>query len=183
MSNPQIRVTDIRDRYKFLWVKEISDVDLTQHCARSFVGRWRAEMSHAHDRWRDSGARTPFDYLMTLGRARAYYACGVTDPYVWRKNAHLAFVPDPAAEEWETHSNQGLTVQVRGLSRVSFSAEDVPDTDPRRVRKDFYTCRNWQFAQWLHSRTPQTAMLFDEPAPPVVPPAVWPGFFDDDLEA
>lgn len=150
-TEPTARV-QINDRYRYFWLKEVTGVDLTQHCAKSLRGVWRKDLSFAHDRWRDAGMTEPLALDVRFGPADAYYFCGVTDPYVWRRNAHLVFVPDPRKVEPRAYRNNGLTIETLGLSRVSFSEADINPTDPNRLRTEFRTCRNWQFAHWFARR-------------------------------
>jgi hypothetical protein len=147
-AKPIARV-HINDRYRYFWLKEVTGVDLTQHCAKSLRGVWRKDLSFAHDRWRDAGMSEPLVLDVRFGPADAYYFCGVTDPYVWRRNAHLVFVPDPNAEEPKVYQHNGLTIETLGLTRVSFSEADINRSDPNKGRFEYRTCRNWQFAHWF----------------------------------
>jgi hypothetical protein len=139
----------VDDRYRYFWLKEVTGVDLTQHCARSLRGAWRKDLSFAHDRWRDAGMTEPLVLSVRFEPADAYYFCGVTDPYVWRRNAHLVFVADPNAVEAKVYRNNGLTIETLGLTRVAFSEADINPTDPNRLMAEYRTCRNWQFAHWF----------------------------------
>lgn len=151
-----------RDRYAYLWLKEVHGTDLTHHCARALLGRFHNELRDKYDPWRDGLVPyNPFPMEFRLAPAKAYYVCGVTEDFIWSRNAHLAFVPDES-EGWRSHTNQGITVRTLGLSRVTFGESDIDPKDPNRGRREYRTCRNWQFAHWLAARSPKQVSLFEE---------------------
>lgn len=143
---PTIRL-QINDRYGYLWLKEVRNVDLTQHCASALVGSYQPQVNAG--RLGADLRHEPINLeLSHLAPARAYYLCGVTRPYVWARNAHIAMEPDETAGS-ATFESHGLTVETSGLRRIEFSEADIDPADPNIGRAAYRTCRNWQFAHWL----------------------------------
>ena len=44
------------------------------------------------------------------------------------------------------YSFNGITIKLKNAKRVEFSEEDIPEAQEFRDRPEYYTCRNWQFA-------------------------------------
>ena len=117
------------------WLKAVDDVDLSKHCIYCFKGpRYPIR--------RESGS------MVRVPAGHYYYMCAVTQPYVWEDNFHLAF-------EYEEGSM--LTIDRKGIKVVLANAKEIPITDkyidwslPQAQDKRFSTCRNWQFANFVH---------------------------------
>jgi hypothetical protein len=129
---------EVHDHYRFLWMKRVTGVDLAQHCQACLLGDWQR------------GVGPELSTLRLDLAPGVYYLCGVTEPYRWARNAHLAV-------EWsqgsrELHEVEGLTCRLANFRRIRFGEGDIAPDDPNRGRKEFRTCRNWQFAHHLQRR-------------------------------
>ncbi len=120
----------------YLWLKYVKGVDLRVHCAKCLLGvyskRVDPKMTEAQD--------IPLDE----DSAQIFYLCGVSRPYNWMKNFHLAFrEKEGATIEYESN---GIHIILENAERIEFSEEDIAPDDPHRSKKVYRTCRNWQFA-------------------------------------
>lgn len=78
-----------------------------------------------------------------------FYLCGVTTPYVWENNFHLAFQKKEGSEiDIEEH---GIKIRIKNAQCITFSEEDIDKTYPHANEEEYYTCRNWQFAHYLNN--------------------------------
>ena len=119
--------------FKYLWLKKIIGVDLSVHCAKSLLGEYNPAINNrikiAHDIELDG---------------TIYYLCGVAIPYKWENNFHLAW-RKCIGKSFEYSSN-GIYVVLEDAQRIEFSEDDVDWNLPQAKKKEFHTCRNWQFA-------------------------------------
>ena len=125
---PYIKEAKITAPFKYLWLKYTNGFDLTEHCAKCLLGEYEKSVS-------PKGIS-----VMELKEAPYYYLCGVSMPFVWANNFHLAF-----------RAEQGSTIvcNKNGISIVIENAVEIPITQPivqLTHKKEFTTCRNWQFA-------------------------------------
>ncbi len=120
--------------FSYLWLKYVHGVDLNVHCAKCLLGSYEDAIN----------PHTPEFINIELQPAPYYYLCGVSKPYVWYRNFHLAFREEEGSI-LEMKRN-GIHIIILNAERVSFSQDDIDPTDPHAKSKSFYTCRNWQFA-------------------------------------
>jgi hypothetical protein len=137
-----------KGKLEYLWLEYIESVDLEQHCKRTFIGTTSRKVGTRLI----SGARNPVIFkhvILNEGDARAFYLCGVSDPYVWRNNVHLAFVADQNSTiEFDSHSIHAVIV---GARQIEITRDDIDFNHPKAHDRFFHTCRNWQFA-WTFER-------------------------------
>jgi len=135
-GTPIIRSFTTKGGFRYLWLKYVTGFDLSVHCARCLLGSYsnyfRAGITGV---WQVKLNEAPADY---------YYLCGVTEPFVWRDNLHLAF-----------RYKQGSTIEYdwRGTHIVIDDAEQIEiqrlqdySLEPTGKDAAFHTCRNWRFA-------------------------------------
>ncbi|MDY0816553.1 hypothetical protein [Kitasatospora purpeofusca] len=141
---PSITVQVGDRKYRHLWLKYVTGIDLSRHCAVALHGRY--------SRLVDERTQEATVHLDEFPHALAWYLCGVTTaPYRWEDNPHLAVTAAPG--HTETLNVQGLTVHLDGVKPIHFTATDnVPDDDPHANDPAYRTCRNWQFAHYLRAR-------------------------------
>lgn len=134
-----IKTLDVNAPFRYLWLKHVTGVDLSVHCARCLVGKYMDNISprvpHTADIQLDNGV---------------YYLCGVSLPYIWANNFHIAFEYSEGSHI-ECESN-GISVVIENAVALPISEEYIDQSDPNAWRKEYRTCRNWQFAHYLNHR-------------------------------
>lgn len=129
-----IREINVDGAFRYLWLKGVTGVDLSVHCARCLLGEYDNRISA--DTRHASGLvlpNTPFHYL-----------CGVSTPYVWARNFYLAFREKKGyIVEVARH---GIRIVIDDAEEVPFGEADIDPHDPHVHLKAYRTCRNWQFA-------------------------------------
>lgn len=131
--------------WMYLWLKAIKGFNLDNHCARALTGPYEP---------RDNMAAG-----VELKDSKVYYLCGVSKPYRWDENFHLAFQHKPGHI---LHINEkGLEVVIRDAEQIIFPALSKGEaTHPKGDQREFYTCRNWQFAYQMLSEEQPGPFLF-----------------------
>ena len=76
-----LRHLHVNAPFRYLWLKYVSGVNLSVHCARCLLGEYDPRIS----------ARVKELHEQPLRPSPYYYLCGVSKPYVWSRNFHLAF--------------------------------------------------------------------------------------------
>jgi hypothetical protein len=71
------------------------------------------------------------------------YFCGVSSPYRWENNLHLAGIVKPNHSS-EIEAFNGDKLIVNGLERLTFDDTIAKEKYPN-LGKEFLTCRNFQF--------------------------------------
>jgi hypothetical protein len=125
---PYIKEAKITANFKYLWLKYVKGFDITEHCAKCLLGEYEKQVS-------PKGIFTG-----DLPIAPYYYLCGVSMPFVWANNFHLAF---------EAKEGSTLVIERNGIVLVIDNAVELeikPPTIQLTHKKEFTTCRNWQFA-------------------------------------
>ena len=146
--NAQMRLSlEIRKKCNSFWLRDIRDVDITQCCAKCFIGQNDSRVYYAtlHK------AEAVVDILVQQSpKAKAYYLCGLSDGFVWALNTHVAFVPDRNSE---IHiDNDRIKLDITNARRIHFW-DYVPN--PQGVfTKQQRTCRNWIFANYIKDGMP-----------------------------
>jgi len=121
---------------RYLWLKYVTGVDLSQHCAKCLQGAFSKRIK--------SSISQAQDIELNEADADIFYLCGVAQPFNWAKNFHLAF-RHKEGETLDFESN-GICLTIENAERIEFSEEDIAPNDPNGHKKVYNTCRNWQFA-------------------------------------
>lgn len=133
-----IKSIEVKRPFRYLWLKSVRDVDLSLHCARCLIGDYDGRINNrlreAHDIELDEDV---------------YYLCGVSEPYRWENNFHLAF----SRKDGSTidYSSNGVTVRIDGAERLPIDAKYNNPADMHYRTKSYCTCRNWQFANYFET--------------------------------
>lgn len=126
----------VENKWSFIWLMYVSDVDLSQHCKPCLKGY----TSRRIGKWTTHEENVPLDEA----RAEYFYLCGGSYPYKWEDNFHLAW-KEKEGESFE-YSFNGITIKLKNAERVEFSEEDIDENQIFADKPEYYTCRNWQFA-------------------------------------
>lgn len=129
-----IRTLKVSAPFSYLWLKHVTGVNLTVHCAHCLLGEYdpriKANLTEVSN--------------ITLPDAPYHYLCGVSRPYVWSRNFHLAFREKEGSRL--TVQRNGIHIEIGNAEEVTFSQDDIDPGDPHAKSKAYFTCRNWQFA-------------------------------------
>lgn len=124
--------------WRHLWAKHVTGFVPSRHCAGCLKGsyeeRFGRDMRVNDMIWLD---RSPGDII---------YFCGVSTPYDWANNLHLAVRVTGKTQDLarlETYTGDELTVV--GAAAIPFDNTTARLRYPDRGR-EFLTCRNFQFA-------------------------------------
>lgn len=128
-------------KYKFLWLKLVTGIDLSQHCTKCLLGRF--------DRRIWGGSLIIPDRELKLADSRLYYLCGVCDDWVWSHNLHVAFAP--AMGHDIVIDDEFCELRIENARRINITNENIDWHLPQAKKKEFNTCRNWWFANMINA--------------------------------
>jgi len=138
---------EILQKCNFFWLRDICDVDITQCCAKCFIGGkdnrvYYGTLYKSH---------AIVDIIVKQHpKAKAYYLCGLSNGFVWSLNTHVAFVPD---EKSEIHiNNERIKLDITNARRIHFW--DYVPNPPGYFTKQQRSCRNWIFANYIKDGMP-----------------------------
>ena len=114
----------------------VNDVDLSKHCKPCLKGYTSKKIT----KW----TRHEENVCLDESEAKYYYLCGGSYPYKWENNFHLAW-KEKSGASFE-YSFNGITIRLKNAERIGFSKEDIEKTQKYADNPEYYTCRNWQFA-------------------------------------
>ena len=135
MEYPIIEEIKINSNFKYLWLKYVNGYDLDNHCARSLVGSYSKKINNkiANEK----------DILLNEHNSKTYYLCGVSLPFNYDNNFHLAF-------KYSKGNNiiineNGVDIKIIDAERIIIKKQDIYNHE-KGYNRQFSSCRNWQFA-------------------------------------
>lgn len=134
-----IKEINVTGKFKYLWLKYINGIDLSNHCAKCLLGTYSKKISNT--------TSSAADLTLDESNAIVYYLCGVSMPYNWNKNFHLAFKEKEGSSVKVNYN--GIEIELDNAEQILFSMDDINPADPNANKPVFATCRNWQFAHYL----------------------------------
>lgn len=134
-----IKEINVTGKFRYLWLKYINGIDLTNHCAKCLLGTYSKKISNT--------TVDANDLVLDESEAVVYYLCGVSTPYNWNKNFHLAFKEKEGSSVKVDYN--GIEIELENAERILFSKDDIDLLDPNANKEVYATCRNWQFAHHL----------------------------------
>lgn len=143
--HPTIRHIEQKRLFRFVWLKYVTGVNTNVHCARCLLGYYSERISPTLERLTD--------IRLSERDCKYYYLCGVSSPYRWEENFHIAFRFKPGAT---------LRVNELGIELEIENAERIPIVKlekynhPKGKLGAYTTCRNWQFAMMIASEFNRT---------------------------
>lgn len=134
MQYPTIRIFKTDLNFRYFWGKYVNGFNLNVHCAKCLIGSYSKKI--APD-------KCIINAVLNEHECKYYYICGVTTPYVWRNNFHVAFVYSP--NDILDYNDGHTHIIIENARQIQIIAQDYRDTKVYG-NKSFTTCRNWQFA-------------------------------------
>lgn len=134
----KIRTIKLNRAYKYLWLKYVKGFDLNNHCAKCLVGNYSEKISPQINNHKtvEGVVLDEYDY-------KYIYICGVTSPYVWKDNLHLA-LEDCKGSVVEYKFDDGVII-VEDAKQIPIYRQTVYN-HPKGIYASYNTCRNWRFA-------------------------------------
>lgn len=135
---PKLTIISNEDRFKgfrYFWLKRVNGFDPRQHCARCLTGSY----------FPDVGTMLPVNQAVHIEAdpGEVLYLCGVSAPYRWERNFHMALRVEYGAAVRSTLYT-GDVVEIAGADHIAFD-----DTEARRrfphLSEAYLSCRNFQF--------------------------------------
>jgi len=122
----KIEEFNVTGRFKYLWMKSVTGVNLMQHCAKSLVGEYI-----------EPAAQLSLD-------GDVYYLCGVALPFVYKNNFHLAFRRRVGSEV--IADRHGIRVRISDAEELPIDSSYIDPLNVHAAKQAYNTCRNWWFA-------------------------------------
>jgi hypothetical protein len=119
-----------RSEWEYLWLKSVRDIDLSHHCAKCLIGEY-----------------IKYESVRELENI-THYLCGVYKGWNYNKNLHVAFTFQK--DSIMTVQEKNVVLVVENAIRIDIKPLQKNEINsPEGNRKEFYSCRNWQFANQL----------------------------------
>lgn len=132
---------DTLSGFRYFWMKNVRAFDDSKHCARCLVGSYSKAVSNRMK------LNDPVTEDYPLGEI--VYICGVSQPFNWENNFHMALKVTAGATA-ELPMFNGQTVIVEDAELIPFDSS-VSDELYAGKSAAFLTCRNFQFGAYLAS--------------------------------
>jgi hypothetical protein len=127
-------------RYRYLWLKYVTGVNLNYHCASCLKGEY--------SNYFGVDLRDTEVICLNEHPARIVYLCGVAKPYSWDRNLHVAMVDMPG--DSFAFAEKGMSARVLNAARIPVTRDAMEELNHPKIGLDrYHTCRNWQFANFL----------------------------------
>lgn len=134
---PKLRIFKTTERFGYLWLKYVTGFDLSHHCAKCLLGEY-SDAFHFGEKNHDV-----INYQLDEHPARYYYICGVTKPYNWKRNLHLAF--EYAEGEYVEYKDDYTYILIENAKKIPIIPL-YPYMTEHGADRSYNTCRNWRFA-------------------------------------
>lgn len=141
-----VKITEMQvtGKFRYLWLKYVNGVNLKVHCARSLLGVYSTKISAQMQ-----SIKKPI--VLDEDESEIFYLCGVALPYKWENNFHLAFKRKVGAK---LHvERNGIKITIENAVEIPITPDYIEPTDPNAKKKEYATCRNWQFAYMLQKNS------------------------------
>lgn len=121
--------------FRHLWMKTVTRFDPANHCARCLVGAYEKSF----------GTRMAVNEAISAAypAGTVLYLCGVSAPYRWEKNFHLAARVVPGKTIFAPLYN-GDVLDIEGLEEIPFDDQAAREQHSS-LGEAFLSCRNFQF--------------------------------------
>lgn len=135
-----MRIVDFKSvySYKYLWLKYVTGFNLDVHCARCLLGNYSKKVG-VYSLYNGAMHNIELDEYPY----RYIYLCGVTIPYRWENNLHLAL--EYCEGGYVVFDECGVHVEVENAKRIEIKTRPYY-AHPKGHLREYNTCRNWRFA-------------------------------------
>lgn len=122
--------------WMYFWGKYVTGVNLNNHCAKSLIGTYTTKFN--------SDTKKLNDIVLDEADSDIFYICGVSKPYRYNRNFHLALRKSIGKKV--SYCKNGITIKVLNAEILPIVFDVKECQHPKAAAKEFATCRNWQFA-------------------------------------
>lgn len=91
------------------------------------------------------------DKVLNEATANFFYLCGVTTPYRYRDNLHIAFRYKEGCQLIYDDGQTSLIID--NAERIEIIEQTSYEKEPSGSITEFNTCRNWRFAYQITHNT------------------------------
>lgn len=124
--------------YKYLWLKYVTGFDLNVHCAKCLLGEYSKKINVK---------LFEEDLIKNIDldehNSKYIYLCGVTKPYIWENNLHLAL--EHCEGSTVVFDECGAHAIIEDAKRIEIKPR-IYYKHPNGRLQNYNTCRNWIFA-------------------------------------
>lgn len=136
---------EIRKKCNFFWLRDIHGVDITQCCAKCFIGGKDNRVYYGTLHKTQAVVDIEIEQHV---KTKAYYLCGLSAGFIRNLNTHVAFIPENKSEI--RIENDRIKLIITNAKRIHFW-DYTPK--PRGVfTEQQRRCRNWIFANYLKEK-------------------------------
>ena len=134
---PIIKEFRTNEHFGYLWLKYVNGFDLSKHCAKCLIGDYSKAF-----RYGSNNVELRY-YALNEHGAKYFYLCGVTSPYRWNRNLHVAF--QYSQGESFTFEDGYTKLEILNARQIPIYARKYYNI-LHGDEKSYNTCRNWRFA-------------------------------------
>lgn len=138
MSDDHIIIKRIKTNrnWMYFWGKYVDNVDLSKHCAKSLIGIYTTKFGR--------GFKLIENIVLDEANSKVFYICGVSKPYVWEQNFHLALMYEKGSKVELEYNGVYINAENCKVLPIDFKEEECDNE--LKFKREFGTCRNWQFS-------------------------------------
>lgn len=122
--------------FRYLWLKYVTDFDLSVHCARCLIGQYSRIFPFR------GRVTEMYNEPLEEHTAKWLYLCGVSNRY--ENNLHIAF--EEAEGETLFYDDGKTIVEIEGARQIPIVQLESYPLEEKGNLKEYNTCRNWRFA-------------------------------------
>ena len=127
---------EVQVPFKYLWCKYVDDVNLDVHCAKSLKGTYSKKI--------DVNKKSYENIILDESDSKIIYICGVSAPYVWKNNFHLAIKYEKGSVV--RLGRNGIDIKILNAKELPINFNYRECEHEKASINNYKFCRNWQFA-------------------------------------
>ncbi len=115
--------------FRYFWIKYVKGTDLSKCCAKSLIGEYSKFKYYKN-----------IDFTLNEHEFEYLYICGVSTPYVYDNNLHIALKYKRGSDV--VINEKGVSMTIRNTERIEIK---------EHKGHKFSYCRNWRFAKMINN--------------------------------
>ncbi len=130
----KIKINEKLKGFRYFWAKRVKGFDNTHHCAKCLIGSYVKAVGVNMEPQENVEAN--------LKPGEVLYVCGVSLPYAWKNNFHIALEEGEETITRRFYNGQEITFE--GVKEIPFEGKLAFERYSKKGLP-FTTCRNFQF--------------------------------------